>query len=508
MANRYWVGGSGNWNATNTGNWSATSGGSSGASAPVSGDDVFFDGNSDAGSSFTVTLTTTAPTIRNLTISGLDQAMILAGTPAWTIQGSISLPASNFTWSASGAVTLSGSASSRTILTNGVTINGGFTFNSSGSDWTLQSALTLGSNDNIILTAGTLDLAGYAVSCQTFSISGSTTRTLTMGAATVSVSNSGNAWNAGTTTNLTFNAGTSNIIMTRNANAKTFVGGGLTYGTLSQGGSGALTVEGANTFADIQNPYKTTGATSILFTSGTTQTVSAFTASGESGRVLTIESSSAGSAATLSKSSGTVTVAYCSIKDSTATGGATWNATNSTNVSGNTGWNFVAAGFTLTADAGSFALNGQAAGLLAARKLPAAYGAFSLNGQTVGLKYGRKLAAVSGSFALNGQSITLTYSGGGPKVMVADAGVFSLTGQTLTLRYSRKVAADLGSFALNGQNVSLVYSGGYRLGADAGQFALTGQPVGFAITQFWAVTGPNSETWTETSPNPAVWTVQ
>ena len=340
MADRYWVGGSGNWNTTNTGNWAATSGGASGASAPVSGDDVFFDGNSDAGSSFTVTLTTTAPTIRNLTISGLDQAMILAGTPAWTIQGSISLPASNFTWSASGAVTLSGSASSRTILTNGVTINGGFTFNSSGSDWTLQSALTLGSNDNIILTAGTLDLAGYAVSCQTFSISGSTTRTLTMGAATVSVSNSGNAWNAGTTTNLTFDAGTSNIIMTRNANAKTFVGGGLTYNILSQGGSGPMTIEGANTFADIQNPYKTTGATSIIFTAGTTQTLSAFTASGESGRVLTIESTSAGSAATLSKSSGTVTVEYCSIKDSTATGGATWVATNSTNVSGNTGWSF------------------------------------------------------------------------------------------------------------------------------------------------------------------------
>ena len=30
-----------------------------------------------------------------------------------------------------------------------------------------------------------------------------------------------------------------------------------------------------------------------------------------------------------------------SIKDSTATGGATFNASNSTNVSGNTGWNFL-----------------------------------------------------------------------------------------------------------------------------------------------------------------------
>ena len=34
MANRYWVGGTGNWDATTT-NWSASSGGAGGASSPV-----------------------------------------------------------------------------------------------------------------------------------------------------------------------------------------------------------------------------------------------------------------------------------------------------------------------------------------------------------------------------------------------------------------------------------------------------------------------------------------
>jgi hypothetical protein len=340
MADRYWVGGSGNWNSTNTGNWAASSGGSSGASAPVSGDDVFFDAASDAGGSFTVTVVATGPTIRNLTISGLDQAMILAGSTSLTIQGNISLPASNFTWSHTGAITLSGSSSSRTILTNGVTIGGNTTFNSSGSDWTLQSALTLGSSRNLTLTAGTLDTAGYAVSCQLFVISGTTTRTLTLGASTVTCTGSGNAWNATTTTNLTLSCASSTIILT-SAATKNFIGGtGFTYGILSQGGAGTLVVSGANTFADIQNAYKTTGATTIDFTSGVTQTVSAFTASGESGRVLTIESTVAASAATLSKASGTVTVAHCTIKDLTATGGATWVATNSTDAGGNTGWTF------------------------------------------------------------------------------------------------------------------------------------------------------------------------
>jgi hypothetical protein len=46
MANRYWVGGSGNWDTSSTSNWSTTSGGAGGASAPTSADDVFLDSNS------------------------------------------------------------------------------------------------------------------------------------------------------------------------------------------------------------------------------------------------------------------------------------------------------------------------------------------------------------------------------------------------------------------------------------------------------------------------------
>jgi hypothetical protein len=50
----------------------------------------------------------------------------------------------------------------------------------------------------------------------------------------------------------------------------------------------------------------------------------------------------AGVQATISKASGTVTVTYCTIQDSAATGGATWNANDGTSSSAgnNTGWNF------------------------------------------------------------------------------------------------------------------------------------------------------------------------
>jgi len=348
MTTYYWVGGTGNLNSSsNSTNYATTSGGSPVAAVTLtSADDLIFDGNSDTGGTFTVTINATAPVIRDLTISGLDQAMVMAGTVTLTIHGSLSLPATNLTWSASSTLTFAATSTGKTILTNGVTINGDVTFNGVGGGWTLQSALTLGSNDDLTLTAGTLDLAGYAVTCQNFIVSGSTTRTLTPGASTITCGGSTNAWNATTTTNFTLTASgnTSNIILSRST-AKSFAGGGLTYYILSQNGAGALTINGSNTFHDIQNPRNTVGAATITFEAGSTQTVTNFTATGVSGRILTLNSSSAGTAATLSKTSGTVSVDYMSISDNTAAGGASWYAgANSTNVtpSTNGAWVFTA----------------------------------------------------------------------------------------------------------------------------------------------------------------------
>lgn len=49
MANRYWRGGTGTWNSTNTTNWSATSGGAGGASVPTAADAVIFNASSGGG---------------------------------------------------------------------------------------------------------------------------------------------------------------------------------------------------------------------------------------------------------------------------------------------------------------------------------------------------------------------------------------------------------------------------------------------------------------------------
>lgn len=106
MANRYWVGGSGTWDATSTANWSETSGGVGGASAPTSLDDVYHDSGSDAGTNFTVTVGTGAvcKTLNANTASPLDFTMTLAGSAALSIYGSLYFPVTRLTRTHSGEI--------------------------------------------------------------------------------------------------------------------------------------------------------------------------------------------------------------------------------------------------------------------------------------------------------------------------------------------------------------------------------------------------------------------
>jgi len=99
-----------------------------------------------------------------------------------------------------------------------------------------------------------------------------------------------------------------------------------------------------------------------------------------------------------------------------ALNGAFWNFWE-TNKAGDAFWTeaTAAAGtaYTLTADAGTFALSGAAVGTKVSRILPAAPGAFALAGSTVALKAARKLQAAPGAFALTGADVGLTYTPGG-----------------------------------------------------------------------------------------------
>lgn len=65
MADRYWRGGAGTWNSTNTTNWSTTSGGAGGASVPTNADTAIFDANSGTG---TVSVTQDQAICQSLTV--------------------------------------------------------------------------------------------------------------------------------------------------------------------------------------------------------------------------------------------------------------------------------------------------------------------------------------------------------------------------------------------------------------------------------------------------------
>lgn len=199
MADRYWVGGTANWDGTAGTKWSATSGGAGGASVPTSADNVFFDANSGAG---TVTIATVNANCNNLNFTGFTGTIFSSSnTPEIYIYGNL-VVAAGMTWSASSNLVFAATTSGKTITTNGKSVgNSALIFTGSGGGWTLQDALT--TNTTIQVNGGTLATNNYSVSCGSFFIFSGT---LTLGSSTVTSSGSFSVYGG------TITAGTSNII--------------------------------------------------------------------------------------------------------------------------------------------------------------------------------------------------------------------------------------------------------------------------------------------------------
>ena len=268
MANRYWVGGTGNWNATTT-NWSATSGGAGGASVPTSVDDVFFDNLSNA-TAYTCTLTTST-LCRSLSVAGPASGNVtIAGATGTTVNGNLTIAATGVTWTYSGGMFFGATTTGWTITTNGVSFQGGISFNGAGGGWTLGGAFTSTSGINIL--QGTFNTGNFNVTLATnFTLTGALARTVNLGSSAISCL----TWNALAATNLTVNAGTSTITIT--SAAGTFNGGGLTYYNLSRSSSPEMAIGDANnTFNAISNTATTFGAT-YQFTIAGNQTIGTLT---------------------------------------------------------------------------------------------------------------------------------------------------------------------------------------------------------------------------------------
>jgi hypothetical protein len=328
MATKTVASGGGNWSASDT--WSPSG-------KPAAQDDVVFNASSGnvtldestallkslnmTGYTGTLTVNNSSYNIRVYPSSGTN-SVILGGTIPGTNSPDICIDAAYST------INLSFYNS----LADGINI----IMNASGGSGTinLQSNATLGTGTGVKgsfeFYGGTLNVNGYTINADKFYVPCSNATTVNFGTgAIVSCSyGSSESFVLGSYPNGTV-TGTVTVNL-NGAGGGRFTGGGFTYSEVRVYTN--YTIYDSNTITTF-NVYNTP---TVTFTAGTTTTVSSFSGSG-----FTLQSSSSGSYFTLSKSSGTVSVADVSIKDSHATGGATWNATgSSTDVSGNSGWVF------------------------------------------------------------------------------------------------------------------------------------------------------------------------
>ncbi len=323
MANRYWVGGTANWDATAGTKWALTSGGAGGQAVPTSNDDVFFDGSSGA-----ITCTVSVILIiKSLSFSGFTgtftntagHIMIIGGN--LTFSAAMTLNCSNGYWQLSGGAV---------ITSNGKTINGSILMNTATEVLTLADALV--STSHVFGDgSGSIVTNNFNLTCSRFNSLGSASATINLGTSTITVTGTGTVFKGiGTITS----TGTIEITDT-SATAKTFDGQGKTYGTLKTTGDNIL-ITGNNTFSvlDINNGGRTNG---LKVTAGSTQTVSSVIGNGSGGSLSKIQSSSAASAYTISvPATHLYGDNYFSIQDCTVSGGNWYAGTGSTSVSGNT----------------------------------------------------------------------------------------------------------------------------------------------------------------------------
>lgn len=174
----------------------------------------------------------------------------------------------------------------------------------------------------------------------TADLSGTGVRTLRMGSGTWSLSSASAIWTAATSTNMTLTAGTStiNFIATSNVALRQFLGGGLTYSSVTFSspstflGQSQITFSGSNTYSQLNF-----NAPNTVSFGGTTQTITrGFTWTGSSTAPLIFLGSTNANTGTISSASnGTITGAVP--VGLTFSGGGTFTCTGCFNPQNTTG---------------------------------------------------------------------------------------------------------------------------------------------------------------------------
>ncbi|MFY9308102.1 MAG: hypothetical protein WAQ28_03525 [Bacteroidia bacterium] len=160
-ASRYWVGGAGTWDGSNTTNWAGTSGGGSGSSVPTSADDVTFDNLSNA-TGYICTVSGTRQ-CNNISMNAPASGTFTITPNVVQIFGNMFAASSGVAVSNNGSWTYSGTSGTKTIQTNNVNMQQVLTFNG-GATYQLLSDYK---GSSMTLTSGTFDPNGYTVNITT-----------------------------------------------------------------------------------------------------------------------------------------------------------------------------------------------------------------------------------------------------------------------------------------------------------------------------------------------------
>lgn len=332
---RYWRGGTGNWDVSTTTNWSTSSGGSGGASVPTSSDDVYFDANSGGG---------TVTTAGILWCSSLDftgYTGTLSGTGVIVPLGILLKFSSTMTFdTACPIIQLNTNANDCDVYCSGATINTILYIFRTGKTINLKD--TFRSLQRIVIFGGTLttnnnDVYVLALSSNSNSSPTTEVRTFNLGSSKIYLTYYANLVDTASGT-VTLNAGTSEFIANSNQTSFPCKDGLIFYDLTVPSAKEVIFYDSINTTF---NKITVKGGGTLSAISSTlvsTVTVSDLVSEGTIGNPAIIGLT--GKKLTLTKPSGTVNVSYASIYDTTATGGATWNAIDSVDGGGNTGWNF------------------------------------------------------------------------------------------------------------------------------------------------------------------------
>lgn len=123
--------------------------------------------------------------------------------------------------------------------------------------------------------------------------------------------------------------------------------------------------------------------------------------------------------------------------------------------------------YTLTADAGTYALTGQTAATKVNATLTAAQGSYALTGQTAVTSVTARLTAAVGSYALTGMAAVTK----AVRNLIGAVGSYALAGQAAATTALRAIAAATGYYTLTGQNAAIgdaTLTAGIRLTTSIG----------------------------------------